>query len=72
MDKATDAADEFDEKEAVERRDALLLKLLRTPPQPRPKRQRGEDGNPTQPRGKRGRLSPQDRAPSGRRDDRDA
>lgn len=33
--------------EDAQRRDALLLKLLRTPPQPRPKRERGKD-NPAQ------------------------
>jgi hypothetical protein len=35
-----------------QRRDRLLLKLLKTPPQPRPKRERGKD-KPTQFRAKR-------------------
>jgi hypothetical protein len=29
--------------ESDQRRDALLLKLLKTPPQPRPKRERGKE-----------------------------
>jgi hypothetical protein len=29
-------------RDADQRRDALLLKLLKTPPQPRPKRERGK------------------------------
>jgi len=32
--------DQYGEQETVLRRDALLLKLLKTPPQPRPKRER--------------------------------
>ena len=31
-----------DQKSETQQRDALLLKLLKTPPQPRPKRERGE------------------------------
>jgi hypothetical protein len=38
---------EFSEKEAVQRRDELLLKLLKTPPRPRPKRNRDKK-KPTQ------------------------
>ncbi len=33
-------ADQRNEQQAAPRRDALLLKLLETPPQPRPKRER--------------------------------
>jgi hypothetical protein len=35
-----------------QRRDKLLLRLLKTPPQPRPKRERGK-GKPTRSRDKR-------------------
>ena len=38
--------------EGAQRRDALLLKLLRTPPQPRPKRERGKK-KPTRTRASR-------------------
>jgi hypothetical protein len=31
-----------DQESETQQRDALLLKLLKTPPQPRPKRERGE------------------------------
>ncbi len=35
-------SDQYGEREVQQRRDALLLKLLKTPPQPRPKRERGK------------------------------
>ncbi len=38
--------------EVAQRRDNLLLKLLKTPPQPRPKRERGKE-NATQTSAKR-------------------
>ena len=37
------------EKDAEKRRDALLLKLLKTRPQPRPKRERKIEGPSTKP-----------------------
>ncbi|HIJ43372.1 MAG: hypothetical protein QF511_05130 [Rhodospirillales bacterium] len=46
------AENEFGEKEAAQRRDELLLKLLKTPPRPRPKRNRGKK-KPTQTRASR-------------------
>ncbi len=38
MDKQDD--NDYTAEKATQRRDALLLKLLKTPPQPRPKRER--------------------------------
>ncbi len=40
MDKQDD--NDYTAEKATQRRDALLLKLLKTPPQPRPKRERGK------------------------------
>ncbi len=38
--------DDLGADKAEQRRDALLLKLLKTPPQPRPKRERAVQGKP--------------------------
>lgn len=46
-----ETGDAHTEREARRRRDEALLKLLKTPPQPRPKRERGKP-KPTRSRGK--------------------
>lgn len=45
--------DELDKKESLRGRDALLLKLLKTPPQPRPKRERDKSVTPKRKKPKR-------------------
>ncbi len=45
-------ADQQSEQETTQRRDELLRRLLNTPPQPRPKRERGK-GKSIRTRGKR-------------------
>jgi hypothetical protein len=42
MDKNNPDEERLPEAETVQRRDELLRRLLKTPPQPRPKRERGK------------------------------
>ena len=41
-----ESSDSLRDAEKTQRRDALLLKLLKTPPQPRPKRERDKSVTP--------------------------
>ena len=43
-------SDNYSDEETARRRDALLLRLLKTPPQPRPKRERDKEAKPTRKR----------------------